>query len=362
MPARLIYDRATLRADVAALQARLPGIRLFYAAKACAEPLVLGELAAHGLGFEVASAEENKALLDIGVGAQDIICGLPMKGPDLIADMYAKGCRAFAFDCPEEHADLLCHAPSAVRLLRIAVQDLDSTSIGWGMSPDTLDAWVAESDGVLAQIDGVSFHLSRNYRPKLLERVLDRAGAVLDRLQGTTSPILNIGGGYRNTLPPHLALKFDLERFYRTVTERLGCLRARHSIRVWAEPGRALVERAGSLQTRVLQVRAAAHEHVVALELNIGTKPGAHPSAISAVTVAGREPLYSLDAHLRGDTGEMPTVMFVDATCEFAPFYRLPLCRVPRVGELLEFQGLGAYTGCLSSRFHRRAFPNVTIA
>ena len=53
--------------------------------------------------------------------------------------------------------------------------------------------------------------------------------------------------------------------------------------------------------------------------------------------------------------------VFVDATCEYSEFYRLPLVRPPRVGEILEFTGMGAYTACLASRFHARTAPGVEI-
>ena len=287
MPAKLIYDRATLRADAAELARRLPVATLFYAAKACAEKPVLSELAALGLGYEVAGMEEMHVALDIGVDPGRIICGLPMKGPELIARMYAAGCRSFVFDCPEEFASLRRHAPDAQYLLRIGIQDLDSGSIAWGMAHGAVKTWIADFPEVLRSIHGVTFHVTRNYRPVLLGRVVDRAEAVLLRLAGDVVPILNIGGGYRTTLPAHLALKFDLDRFYAELTDRLAALQARRPVRLWAEPGRALVERAGRLQTSVLQVRADAQTHVIVLELNIGTKPGAHPSEIAAVAANG---------------------------------------------------------------------------
>lgn len=361
MPARLIYNRATLRTDLALMRAHLPGTRIFYAAKACSERPILKELAALGLEFEVAGAEEMQSLLDIGVDPGRIICGLPMKGPALIKRMYGAGCRVFTFDCPEEFADLLRYAPDALSLLRIGVQDLDNGSIGWGMTPDGFEAWVSDQASVLKLIDGVSFHLSRNYRLGLIEKTLDRAEAVLDRLQCDAAPVLNIGGGYRTELPPHLALKFDLDRYYDQLSGRLAALRARRPVQIWAEPGRALVERAARLCTPVLQVQTKAHESIVSVELNIGTKPGAHPAEIAALNESGRENLYTLATHLEPGSQAFPTIVFVDATCEFFPFYQLPLRRIPRVGEMLEFTGLGAYTGCLSSRFHGRSFPNTMI-
>ena len=59
MPAKLIYDRATLRADAARNCPASAGGDAFLA-KACAEKPVLSELAALGLGYEVAGMEEMR--------------------------------------------------------------------------------------------------------------------------------------------------------------------------------------------------------------------------------------------------------------------------------------------------------------
>ena len=149
-----------------------------------------------------------------------------MKGPELIARMYAAGCRSFVFDCPEEFASLRRHATrstccgSEYRIWTAAALP--------GASRTGAVDWIADFPEVLRSIHGVTFHVTRNYRPVLLSSMVDRAEAVLLRLAGDVVPILNIGGGYRTTLPAHLALKFDLDRFYAELTDRLAALQAGH--------------------------------------------------------------------------------------------------------------------------------------
>jgi ornithine decarboxylase len=361
MPATLIYDRARLARNVGDLRARLPFARLFYAVKACGEPPVLAALAETGIGFEAASLEEVGHLRRLGVAPERIVCGLPMKGPSLIEALGAAGASAFAFDCAEEFAALVDRAPETPRLLRLYVHDLDRDSARWGMNLEEIDALLGIPEAA-ARLDGLSFHLARNYRKGLLTKVLDRVEAVLDRLPQDRPRILNIGGGYRIDLPPHLARKYDLAAFYDALHARIAALTHRFDLALWAEPGRAVVETAGTFCTPVLQVRYRdAHTIDAALELNIGLRAGAHPTEIVAEDSAGRrDVLYTVAMHLAPNTAPV-TCNFLDAICEHEVFYRLPLTRTVAPGELLLFSSLGAYTSCLSSQFHQRPFPEIEL-
>lgn len=362
MSATVSYSRVKLLENVERLRDRLPFAKVHYAVKACGEESVLAVIKDAGLGFEAASAEEFELLLGLDVSPDRITCGLPMKGPLLIRKLYQAGCRHFVFDCAEEFEALCSEAPLSKKLLRIYVSDLDNDSARWGMERDGFESCRQTFAEFIDRIDGLTFHLARNYRLRTIEKVLDRVEVWLGLIENGSCRVLNIGGGYRDTLPRHLGLRHNLDAFYGFISQRIAVLKDRFRLAIWAEPGRSIVESAGFLQTSAMQVRfRKPDEIVVAVELNIGVRAGAHPTEITVVSEGRREVIYDLALHL--NLTYEPHVMcnFVDATCEYDVFYRLPLRRMIQPMETLEFSGLGAYTTCLSSRFHQRASPTVRV-
>jgi len=353
MPSTILFRKSELIDNLERVRKRLHYAQLHYAVKANGEREVLEVLHLAGVGFEAASVEEFDRLSSIGVESERILCGLPVKGPS---------CRYFVFDHAAEFDDLRSKAPDAKKILRLYISDLDPESPGWGMDHGELRSCREKFPCFFEQIHGLTFHIARNYRTKTIAKVFDRIEDWLGEINRDSTLILNIGGGYRDQLPLHLALKHDQDKFYDALAQRIAGLRERFSLDVYCEPGRAIVEAAGYLQTEAMQVKTTEQDAIeVVLDLNIGRVPGAHPREISVILDDGRESLYDLEFHI--NCSKEPHVMcsFVDATCEYGVFYKLPIRRAIQPTEQLEFAGLGAYTTCQSSNFHARTFPRVRV-
>ena len=98
-----VYDGAVLRARAGALRAALPeAVEVAYAVKANASPAVLSAIRASGLGADVASGGELRAVLRAGFRADDIVFTGPGKTDAELAAALAAGVRAITLESLEE--------------------------------------------------------------------------------------------------------------------------------------------------------------------------------------------------------------------------------------------------------------------
>jgi len=113
------FELDRLVANLATLRAALPGFRIFYAVKCNSQPAILETLARRGTGFEIASGAELRALLELGVHADDILFSNPVKAPADIRFARASGLERYAVDSEEELATIAEEAPGAAIYVRM---------------------------------------------------------------------------------------------------------------------------------------------------------------------------------------------------------------------------------------------------
>jgi len=364
MPADFVISRSTLLSSYRTMCGRLPACRVLYALKANSEPEVLQILADAGSGFDVASAEEFEKLLRIGVSPDRVMCSLPVKPRDMLERLAADGCSHFVFDTLAELERIRRVSPNARAILRVLISDVDKESFPLGMDLDDLRSALADGSIDRTRIDGVTFHISRNYRLQTLQRVLERFRHVIELLSPERPLVVNIGGGYRHELPFHLAQKFELDAYYEFLDTWLAETAARHPCVFYCEPGRGIVEPAGSIECDVVLVRQRPEIFEAFLDANIGKPPGGHPSRIDVIHANGElEEVYDVAWHTSGSTGGGRTwqTKLVDTVCEYAPLYTLPLKRALAGGERIRLGGLGAYTVSITNYLHSRARPRTLI-
>lgn len=359
MPATILIKKSIMLDCLEKISSRFHYAEIFYAMKANSDSCVLEILHEAGAGFEVASIEEFSKLLDIGVKLDKIICGLPVKGPKFVDELYSAGCRYFVFDHILEFETLLKYAPKAKKILRLFISDLDQMSFRYGMSLEEIHKCKENIPYFFDEVDGLTFHISGNYRSKNIPKVFDRVDGLLAEFNSSSPLILNIGGGYRDQLPLHLSLKYNLKSYYKLLDKHIRYLKDKYNLIFYCEPGRSIVETSGYLQSEALFVKDYKNSIDVFLELNIGKVPGAHPLNITVIHEKSKESIYDLSFHMNRDDEDQINCNFIDTVCEYQVFYSLPIRRPIKQGELLEFEGLGAYTTCLSSNFHSRHFPIV---
>lgn len=246
-------------------------------ARACAE---------HGAGIDVAGIGELTSALAQGVRGTDLMVTGPEKSDELLW-LAARHGALIALDAPGE-----LHRLAALRIpARVLLRVLPAASTSrFGMTPDELDLTVRQArDHPSIRLSGFSFHLS-GYDPipraDLAAELIDRCLAA--RALGHPADTISIGGGFGVDYVPAAAWTEFLDRVNRrwfhsgkkyesyypyhfpvpgpdmlaVILERGGLadrLR-RAEIGIAVEPGRALLDRAGSTVFRVQGVKTR-HEH-----------------------------------------------------------------------------------------------------
>ncbi|HEX2946043.1 MAG TPA: hypothetical protein VHT96_08805 [Clostridia bacterium] len=349
MKTRYLVDVQELKRNCTRLHSYIQADRYFYAMKANAEERVLSALVLDGYGFEVASVEEFRRANKAPAHADNVICGLPVKPREVITQLYRQGVRYFVFDRLDELEKLNRDAPDARKIARLYVKDLDGESAEWGMPPDTILRLLEAGQ----EIDGLSFHIARNYQVRHITHVMDRVEKVLSACNRPM--IVNIGGGYRAELPAHLALRYNLGEFYLRLAERLGQIKNHHTVEIYCEPGRGIIQSACHILAEVVLADRADDVYRVFLNMNIGSMTGSHPLHIKVMGDGEEECVYSAQWHMSQQAKEAGYMTaFIDTICEYRPFFSLPLTRPVRHGEVLKLEGMGAYTFSQAYDFHCR--------
>ena len=188
---------------------------------------------------------------------------------------------------------------------------------------------------------GVAFHVgSQCLDPAAYARALELAGNAIAE-SGVRVDIVDVGGGfpvsYPDVVPPPLDAYLDA----------IAAARARlpGAVRLWAEPGRALVAGGGSVVTQVLLRR----------DDQLFVNDGVYGNLSDAGALGWRFPARRIR---RGDAGGAEAAaadfMLYGPTCDSADRMNGPF-RLPfdmREGDWIELGQLGAYGACLRTQFN----------
>jgi ornithine decarboxylase len=343
---------ATITAAAKRFVEAFPG-DLLYAVKCNPEPRVLRALWAGGVRhFDCASLTEVKlvrALLpDAGVHFMH-----PVKARPAIAEAFDRcDVTDFAFDSPDELAKILQETvpvglvgdPPALGLfVRLAlpkggaVYDLSGK---FGASPGDAERLLRAARPHAVRL-GVSFHVgSQCLDPQSYTRAMRLAAQVIAAAEVPVE-IVDIGGGfpvsYPDMTPP------PLDAFFEAID--LGARGLPREIRMWAEPGRALVAGAGSVVAQVQLRRGSA----------LYVNDGVYGNLSDAGALGFRFPARRIRlGESQAAEAELCDFTLFGPTCDSADAMQGPF-RLPadmREGDWIELGQLGAYGACLSSRFN----------
>jgi diaminopimelate decarboxylase len=267
-----VYDLGHLDAHVGAVARALraaPGLRLLYAVKANPDPGVLGVVAGHVDGFEVASAGEIEHVGRLHP-AVPLVFGGPGKSDADLALAIAAGVRRVNVESRFELLRWDAAARSAgcavSVLLRVnlpgegrpAALVMGGAASPFGMDPEEADACAAGADRLPGvRLVGVHSHGASGLDPAGCaahgREVLAWAGAFAARHRIAGPVEVNVGGGmavdYRDP-----ARTFDWADYARRLLARPM---PTEPAAVWIEPGRALAAYSGWYATRVLDVKSS---------------------------------------------------------------------------------------------------------
>lgn len=333
-----------LRNAVAGLRAALRGVELFYAVKCNPHPRLLRELAALGVGFEVASAAELHAATDL-VPADRVMCLHPIKSPAFVRELHARGVRVLAVDCREELDKVAALAPGAQVLVRVSVSNVGSRHPldgKFGCPPTEAGSLLRAGAGLGLVPLGVTTHVGTQCAsPATWLAALRVCRGVLAEVPGAT--VLSLGGG----VPAHYANDAaDAQALLRQIADELP-----PGYRVTAEPGRAIAAPAGTLVATVTGLANRTDGAWAYLDAGI------YHGLFESLPAAGGF-LHPVTAE-HANRPEQPYTL-AGPTCDGMDVVARGVL-LPRlaVGDRVAFGSAGAYTGVMASRFNGFDPPEV---
>lgn len=347
----LILRGELVREQLERLRAALgPEVEVFYAVKANPHPGLLRMLARMGVGFEVASLSELRAVLRMGVPPERVTSSNPVKLPSFVREAARLGLRRFAFDSPAELDKLARLAPGCEVYVRLRVDDQASRwPLGgkFGLEPEAaLELLVeARARGLLPV--GITFHVgSQCLQPQSWAHAIERAHRLWEEAAraGVRLRLLNLGGGF----PAHYDEQVpSLEEVGRAVR---AALRGRfRGARLVVEPGRALVGDAGTLVTSVIGKARRAGERW--LYLDVGVFNGLM-EAVGGIR-------YRFEAERNGPL--RPWTLAGPSCDSFDVIARGVMLPELEVGDRVYVRSAGAYTTAYASRFNGMRPPRVYL-
>ncbi|WP_051162552.1 diaminopimelate epimerase [Nocardia transvalensis] len=353
---------------------------IYYGKKANKAACVVRACAEHGAGVDVASAGELSSALAHGIRGAELMVTGPSKSDELLWLSARHG----ALIAVDEHGELdrLAALGIPVRVL-LRVLPPDSAS-RFGMTADELDRALARTDLGPVRLEGFSFHLS-GYRPEpraaLAAQLIERCRAA--RALGHPATTISVGGGFAVDYVPAPAWenftetagpqRFHADKsfpsYYPYHSEVAGpdmlaaVLRhdslAKHlrdnDIRLAVEPGRALLDRAGST---VFRVQGAKTRTAQDIPYQLLTVDGTSLS----LSEQWFDSEYLPDPVLWPIRPGTPTPASVGAaTCldsDMLSWRRIPLPRPGAPGDLLIYPNTAGYQmDSNESAFHQLPIP-----
>lgn len=345
----LVVQQSKIEAAYERLTGALAPAKCFYAVKANPAPAVLRTLAAMGSNFDVASRGEIDLCLSLGITADRLSYGAPVKRPSSIAYAHEMGIGLFTTDCERDVEAIAENAPGARVMIRIAVESVGAEwplSRKFGCPTDRAVplAKLAKQRGLVPA--GIAFHVgSQQTNLDAWDKAFARARKLFDQAaaEGINFNLLNLGGGMpanTSSLAPNVAA------YGQGVMARLSAHFPDGVENLMFEPGRGMVADAGVIAATVILVAEAEDREgdYRWVFLDIGRYSGLAETLDEAI----RYPII-----VDGRNGEdVPSIMAgpscdsTDTLYEKTPY---PLPADIQSGDRLWIMSAGAYTSSYSS-------------
>ena len=252
----LVVSKSKLVETYRTMHEHLPGVELFYAAKANPNPYVLKTLCELGCSVDVCSHGELLAAKEAGFSPSQMLHTHPCKTRQNLLDCYREGVRWFVYDNASELDKIARDTPDVKLLLRLATSggsSLINLSAKFGADPaEVVEMLFAARDRGL-DVRGFSFHVgSQCVNPSDYRTVLERIRMCWDEAaaNGFVLEVLDIGGGF--PAPYRDNEMIPLADYCDSVSMSLQDVFGDVPVRLIAEPGRGMVAECMTLVTRVL--------------------------------------------------------------------------------------------------------------
>lgn len=347
----LVMDEEVVRRRFELMRGALDGVEVFYAMKANSSPVVVNLIEKLGSGFEISTERELVCLSDGVFSKGQVICSNPVKTASFIEKAVERGVRHFAFDTVEELGKLANSSKECKPYVRLDVPNSGSQwPLGrkFGVSPRKAVEFL-ERAGELGVVPfGLTFHVgSQCTAPTTYRQALKTASKVWHEVskKGIELEMLNIGGGFPIK---HSGSEPGIEEIAEVVLEGIRELFPA-GIRLWCEPGRALVGEAGVLVSTVIGKGIRRGKNW--LHLDVGIFNGLM-EALGGIS-------YQF---FTNGSGELKRWSIVGPSCDsfdvVAEDVELP---EPEVGDRVFIYPAGAYTVAYASEFNGCVIPEVYL-
>ena len=358
------YDMALLQATLEEVKRNLrPSWQVHYAVKANANPAILRQIAAYGLGADCVSGGEINAALDAGFKPESIFFAGVGKRDDEISLGLEACIGRFNVESTAEMRVISEIAASLGRRAAISIRvnpDIGAhthANITTGLAENKFGIHHSQLEDAirlaqdLPQIDfqGLHFHIgSQILDMSDFVSLCNRVNDCLARLSIMGVPVrdINVGGGlgieYKH--PNHLPLA-DFKAYFDVFRRHLD---ARYPLHF--ELGRSIVAPCGTLISRVLYVKEGLYKQFAVLD--------------ASMTELLRPALYHAYHRIENISSEGPVQRYdvVGPVCEssdvFAKGVDLNECHR---GDLIAIRSAGAYGESMASQYNCRPLPEAYI-
>ncbi|MCR9291692.1 MAG: type III PLP-dependent enzyme [bacterium] len=251
----LVVSRSKLVETYWSMKQALPGVDLYYAAKANPDLNILSTLCAENAFVDICSSGELQAALLAGFTPDRMLHTHPCKTDDNLLNCYAAGVRWFVFDNELEAVKVKRLTPDVKLLMRLAFpakSSLINLSAKFGAPIESALGLLEAAGRMGLDVRGFSFHVgSQCTDPQDYLQVLRSVRELWDAAteRGFGLEVLDIGGGFP---APYTHSVPSMAAFGHVVSEGLRECFGGLPIRIIAEPGRGLSAECTTLVTRVI--------------------------------------------------------------------------------------------------------------
>ena len=360
------YDLGLLRRTLAAVRESAspsPEFRVHYAVKANANPVLLAEIAASGLGADCVSGGEIRAALDAGFKPESIVYAGVGKSDAEIKFALENGISRFNVESAAELEVINELALKAGKKAPVSLRinpDIGAhthSNITTGLAENKFGINYEQMEDVLrlalelpaTEYRGLHFHIGSQLLDMMdFVALCNRINSLVDELSRAGLPVgdINVGGGLGVSYEhPNLLPVPDFRSYFDTFRRHL---RLPAGTPVHFELGRSIVAQCGSLISRVLYVKQGTTKQFAIID--------------GSMTELIRPALYKAYHRIENLSSDEPEEVYdvVGPVCESSDvFLKAAHLNKCRRGDLLAIRSAGAYGEAMASRYNCRPLPEA---
>lgn len=350
----LLVDREKMKEKVASIGSNIDNSKVFYAVKANPDIEVIKLADKLGMGFEIASEGELMMLSSIKVRPERIISSNPVKSFKFLKMAASYGVNYFAFDSFAEVDKMARFMPGCSVYVRLSVPNEGSEwplSKKFGVENDqAVELLLYAREKGLKPV-GITFHVgSQCTNIYNWNTALDKAKALWEIAadNGIRLSLLNLGGGYPIRYTKNVVEVDAIEKNVNNlIYEKFP-----NDIKIFIEPGRAVVGDAGIFVTSVIGKTRRGEDNW--LHIDVGVFNGLMES------VGGIK--YSYIVETRRETRLKKKWTLAGPSCDsFDVIDKDVLLPEPSIEGLLLVLSSGAYTVSYASEFNGFSIPKTIL-